>query len=575
MNTNPRLILIDLGILWWDAQCLTKLLLTGDRLLKVTLQQKITSLFQHYRGDPVLDIWQWPSLALTSFPLLTHVILVTDSVLGVCDHQSCSRHKCPSSIPQHHPLYQVDLTQLLPSIKHLTLKFAGVDKLDWSKVHLPDLDTLELNSDANLALIPLTYRSKISSHMIKMDYQADVKTEEANKITQLEVHSTHYKFHLRTPVSVSFILPKAIAPDQLTHLTIEAIPVMVDLYQLPKLLTHLSLINCRVSGAGVLQSIALTSLTLSDNSWWNTGKDSSYTIIDEDITTTCPPTLLTLVTTVRYDVIAGNIHLIVPASLTSLKYSQGLQPRVIPSKDDADRAPRGLTCLRAQIAGHSSELMDVLDLITHSPELRSLELSTTSMPAVTLITDIISQHCPSFTSLSLPYMNDSTAIISYLPHPNIVKCHAPYLRYLLTIGITAMNSNLQELSLVIAASRLQEFNRVLKDLRQLKKLHLSMDIDFINEQPLQLDCRIVLAAPASLQVLGIDVARSGSNKLIFKFGQKTGIPPYLKIIKLSSSYSAHWHYDTEQVQHFPLSLEWCYPLPPSMALHRLHNLIPI
>lgn len=603
---DSRWVLINLTLPWLDVIKLTKLLLTGDQALKTILQDNTTQLTQYYTADPVLDLWQWPSLALTSLPNIKQLTLITvrrtSTSLDRTHPLYTSYHRAGSQVSNpYHPLYQVKLCELPVSIEQLTLKFTGLEKASWEDVKLPNLQTIELDMDViHPVLIPSAILRKLVNYRIEVESDADLEVGRFDAVERLEIHKAAdpYYPNYRRPwnpsqVTPQFKLPHLLRTDKLTHLSMKSICAVINIALLPLSLTNLELIDSIGSGSEALQLLPLNTLVLDSVTWADHPLDKSGCHTVHMIT--CPPTLLTLCHKVSEIRQLTNVQVRAPSTITALRCSSGLTSSVV-----AGDQQQPLLCLTSihtgviRFSGEDGEVDELIPLIQRAPNLRSLELHCDGMAFIKLVTDVIEQHCGQFDTLFVdavifPY---HTQIHKgpklhpiYSPAAQLVECHIPYFYHLEDVVFSCAHQKLLELSISVKMSALTQFNNTVEKFIQLKYLRIQLKDDYVTMDhstvsAAQLRREIILAAPKSLTILHIEACRGYSkdgpspSTLLFQFSPTIGIPTASKFIQLIGK-GCSWKFDPTQVQHYPTTLEWCYPVPiPFSAVARLHNLVP-
>lgn len=593
---TARLLLADPVCPWLDAISLTKLLLSGDKVLTATLQQNVTDVRQYYHADPVLDVWQWPKLALTSFPRIKRVSLVTSTVSTIAEPTQQFTLK-------YHPLYRVDLRDLPNTLEHLVLKFDKVELYSWEGVQLPGLLTAELAPSTSFLpihgydkMMTPNISPEISSKLVNMViHQKHNSISGINKLlvdmnpsTAINLHFVETGSHANRFLSLNhgILQLDVIQHFQLTTLSMKCVLPVITLFGLPPTLTSLTCVRCNVLGHHAIPTLPLKTLMLDNNIWYEPDTEADGTgnaDFDDDnlgkvkmctadtITMVCPPTILT----VSHCQDNGQIRPVIihiPHSVTDLRYESKITTLTFYGTQDDE-----LTSLRNLNANldtsNNEKLLDLLKLIGRAPNLRAVELYAPTYETVRLVIDTISQRCRQLEKLKLPVWSQNFSRYQprelYLPQLSMVECDTSSMVYLNDLLITTVYSNLRVLSITVNLSTLTSFNHVLQTLR-LERLKLQLTYHEINDRQV-----LGLAAPSSLIDLSINIVNNhvGKKVIVLKFTQ--GVPPQLRSVFLNGFSSAFsWIYDDDQVEYLPTTLEWCHPLPQSTtAQRRLHNLL--
>jgi len=570
---------------WLDARCLTKLLMTGDRMLKNSLRENVTEVIQYYHADPVVDVWQFPSLALVSFPKVFRVVLVTDRVSITGAHNLEGDHK-------YHPLRQVDLKLLPSTVTDLVLKFGKVMSYSWKGVVLPNLRTVDIDLDDppdKSRTLPV----RISSKLVN----PPPLPKSANNIDDIKAiiaQTTDAK-----KVKLSFLTwqgrPIGHLPDilhlnftqhyQLSSLSLKSVSPIIDLFALPRTLTELHVSFCNLTNHEAIELFPLITLILEGNTWYGqevySGSGERTMQVYDALTITFPSTVLEVVCDGS---LRGNFRMLLklPNSVTSLDYRATM---VSLEFHEPDAIFLGLLKIVIEIDIYNIDaagLNDVLNVIYKSPNLRTAEFDGPTERIAKDIIDALNYSCPQLEKLQILTWEDGPNLaamdrsVPQIPPYSLVELNTLDMFYQQNLLLTADYFNLQMLAISIDLRKFTEFNQVLQNLPQLRHLELSANFDYFAYDP-EAQYDFPVSAPPSLTALTIEESQmlppSSEVNLVVRFAGKDGIPPKLRSIHLDMS-NIIWDINPQQVEILPTTLEWCYPpLQSPTARARLFNLV--
>jgi len=566
---TPLLMFIDPLLSWLDARCLTKLLMTGDQLLKHALQENVTELVQYYHADPVVDVWQFPSLALVSFPKLFRVVLVTDR----------------DSYYEYHPLRRVDFKLLPSTVTDLVLKFGKVMSYSWAGVVLPNLRTVDIdlgNQSGELRPLPAFITSKLvnrylpnSDNTVTGIKTIIAQTADAKKVKLL--------FSALGPIPSDVLDLNFSQHHQLSSLSLKSVSPIIDLFVLPRTLTELSATYCNLLNHATIELLPLNTLGLNHNVWYEEVRSNSDKRIARkhgSLAIACPSTVRTIFC-------AGSLYkhssevLHLPNSVTHVRY---YTTTVSLDFYESDAILLGLLALDIDVGVTDAfGLSSALGVIRKSPNLQSTTIVVGTEELARSIIDVLNHYCPQLEKLNLSVLSlrspgFATINRHYAPQVipySLVECIAPEMYYPESLLLTTNHINLHVLAISIDLANSEKFNQLLQSLRQLRYLELSLHFNFTGSPDSHYS--FLLSAPSSLTDLTIRSSGMSSPSeinLVMRFTGEGGIPSKLRSIHLDGTDNITWSIDPQQTEILPTTLEESYPLPQSpTALARLFNLV--
>jgi len=573
---------------WLDARCLTKLLMTGDGLLKAALQQNVTDVIQYYHADPVLNVWQFPTLALTNLPKVTRVVLITDRVSVIGEYNITNSYSY-----KYHPLRRVDFTAIPRTVTELVLKFGDIRSHFWTGVDLPYLRTADIGVDFpdQLSLfLPVSIISKLVNQDLPIgaNHAAGIN-EITAALTAAGAQATDIHFpriaRCQPPLTRNFLdvfnLHFA-QHHQLSSLSLKSVSPIIDLYVLPRTLTELRAISCSFLNHTAIELLPLTVLMLACNVWYEYDPEISQDTVREcnNITIVCPSTTLNVFC-------AGNppfrcdVLLRLPNTVIYINYQdEGIS---LEFGNPGGFLPR-LNSINVvmEIVNNPAKTACVVDMVRKSPNLKFASFRFVGDDSAgAAIISALASHCSQLKRLVLSTSPSNLVLgtcgypARNLPH-SLVECCTPFMFYRRNLMLTTDYVNLQVLVMSINMREFKEFNQLLEEFWRLRYLKLTLHSIVTAGYQGQHD--ISVSAPPSLTSLSIEIGgtllRRPPENLALIFSGEGGIPPKMRSIHLAPGSNITLAICRAQAQILPTTLEWCYPLPqPSAAITRLHNLL--
>lgn len=558
--SNGRLVLKEV-IPWLDSWALTKLLMSGDKLLTIMLKQNVNTIFQYYHADPVFEIWQWPQLPLLLLSNITTVVLVTPLIATLPIYEQLDpTPQYTEHLPQpsRRPLYQVKLHQLPCTVRNLTLKFTTLDRVSWKGVQLPYLEMVDIEPTLLLGL-PVELTSLLDA-TVKLELNTAVFNNMSRMSLAEKDRLTHLRIYHDQGLQHNIKQEELYLLTGLTSISFHKLNVPIDIVNLPYSLTSISATHCHLMNFNILASInKIIELNL------------DQTDVESNVIT-CPASLLKL----KYHWHSNNIRVrvIVPHTIQKLEYYAEPDDEVIVQGhhiDNKNDDKLSLTSLKIKL--HKlAQGKSTMDLLSRSEDLRELVLIINPVVIVMLpeLLCCIKRGVERISIITPESINES---LRYCPSETLIAWHCPkFCTY--QVMISDLHQNLRELTISVDYNQMIGFNTQVKRLPSLEYLDLSIVLGKKNWTDME-STKISLSLPVTLTELHVRNRAPGVSPS-FKFVD--GIPPRLKILNLIDNnliqgWKRQWTHDKEQVKCYPTSLEICIPAPPPAVTFRLHNLI--